>query len=366
MTAPPSNALPWRRDVSEITQDLGEWVSHHMGPGAALGECSMPDNGMANETLVFNIGPDRYVARLAPHHDAPYPVFPVFDLRLQRDCMALVRARTDVPVPEVVEYEEDRQWLGTPFLVMRYVEGDVPRDTPPYLLEGWMTKLSATDLSRLEESTVEVLAGIHQVRGAGDLDLLADHRPEASPLGRQLGAQYEYYEWARDGRRVPAIEEALATLAGTVPHNDRSVLNWGDSRIGNIIYRDCHPVAVLDWEMATTGPPEVDVAWMVFLHRFMVDMITTYMPDMLPSGEPSGMAGLFQQDRVVDLYEKSAGEHLEDLAWYEAFAGVRFAIILMRMSLRAAASWKTVPAGDPDALIMFAPLLRRLVSDVSP
>ena len=67
------------------------------------------------------------------------------------------------------------------------------------------------------------------------------------------------------------------------------------------------------------------------------------------------MAGLLRKDRVVDYYEKVAGERLEDLAWYEAFAGVRFAIILMRMSLRAAASVRCRPPTDPDALIMFAP-----------
>ena len=340
-----------------------------MGPGATLGKCTMPDNGMANETLVFDVGPDRYVARLAPQSDSPFPVFPVFDLQLQRDCMELVRARTDVPVPEVVRYEDDPAWLGTPFLVMGYVEGDVPRDTPPYLLEGWMTGLSTTDLTTLEQTTVDVLVGIHQVRAEADLALFGTDRTEVSPLARQLTAQHEYYEWAREGRRIPAIEEALAALDSTLPHSDRSVLNWGDSRIGNIIYRNCRPVAVLDWEMATTGPPEVDVAWMVFLHAFMLEMITKFMPDIFSSGDLTGMAGLLRRDRVVDRYENVASERLDDLTWYEAFAGVRFAIILMRMSLRAAGSGSgsgaDAGAGDPDELIMFAPLLRRLVSAIT-
>ena len=44
------------------------------------------------------------------------------------------------------------------------------------------------------------------------------------------------------------------------------MLNWGDARVGNILYRDFAPIAVLDWEMATVGPREVDLAWMIFLH----------------------------------------------------------------------------------------------------
>ena len=44
------------------------------------------------------------------------------------------------------------------------------------------------------------------------------------------------------------------------------MLCWGDSRIGNVIYRDFEPAGVLDWEMAAIGPREMDVSWMVFAH----------------------------------------------------------------------------------------------------
>jgi aminoglycoside phosphotransferase (APT) family kinase protein len=360
----PNEALPWRRDVADIAPQLGTWVAKSFGPEATLGRCTMPDNGMANETVLFEVGGDRYVARLAPHREGPYPVFPVFDLVRQRDCMELVRARTDVPVPEVVGYEDDPTWLGTPFLVMRHIDGQVPRDTPPYVLDGWMTELSPEELRRIEESSLAVLAKIHTVRNPVDLAPFIDGNGAGRPLHRQIAAQREYYDWAREGRVVPAIEEALRALEHAVPDNDRSVLLWGDSRIGNIIYRDCRPAGVLDWEMATTGPPEVDVAWMMFLHRFMHEMITTFMSDAFSSAGLVGMTELFQRDRVVERYEDLSAERLDDLAWYEAFAGLRFAIILMRMSLRATAFGAMRPAEDPDSMIMFAPLLRELVAAV--
>ena len=50
------------------------------------------------------------------------------------------------------------------------------------------------------------------------------------------------------------------------------MLCWGDSRIGNVMYQDFAPVAVLDWEMATLGPREMDLGWMAFLHRFFEDI----------------------------------------------------------------------------------------------
>ena len=51
-----------------------------------------------------------------------------------------------------------------------------------------------------------------------------------------------------------------------------------------MLYRDFEPVAVLDWEMATVGPGEVDLAWMIFLHAFFDDMAATFgLPGMTTS-----------------------------------------------------------------------------------
>ena len=49
-------------------------------------------------------------------------------------------------------------------------------------------------------------------------------------------------------------------------------MSWGDSRIGNILYRDFVPAAVLDWEMAGLGPRELDLAWLVYSHRVFQDI----------------------------------------------------------------------------------------------
>ena len=50
------------------------------------------------------------------------------------------------------------------------------------------------------------------------------------------------------------------------------MLLWGDARVGNVLYRDFQPVAVLDWEMVTLGPRELDVAWMIFAHMVFQEL----------------------------------------------------------------------------------------------
>ena len=160
-------------------------------------------------------------------------------------------------------------------MVVRAVEGQVPCDNPPYLLDpnGWFLRGTPADWKRLETSTIAVFAQLHQiVDDSDDTAFLRVDAPGDTALARLLASHREYYEWARDGYTIPILERAFEVLTATLPANDRSVLLWGDGRPGNIIYRDFEPVAVLDWEMAGVGPPEVDVAWTTFFHRFFAYM----------------------------------------------------------------------------------------------
>jgi aminoglycoside phosphotransferase (APT) family kinase protein len=66
----------------------------------------------------------------------------------------------------------------------------------------------------------------------------------------------------------------------------------------------------------------------------------------------------------VATYEELSGRALDRLAWYEAFAGLRFGIILLRMSQRSIAFGVQSPPDDPDQLIMFPTLLDRLLQEI--
>src|SRR5471030_1129980 len=90
---------PWRRDLDELGGALGAWVAETVGSDATVVDVASPGNGMSSETVLFSVRSgsrlDRYAARLAPLAEL-YPVFPQYDLELQRRCMDLVRAHTDV------------------------------------------------------------------------------------------------------------------------------------------------------------------------------------------------------------------------------------------------------------------------------
>jgi aminoglycoside phosphotransferase (APT) family kinase protein len=326
---------------------------------AIVTDVRMPDSGMANDTVLFRLDEEALVARLAPSPESAYPTFPKFDLDLQRRVIELVRSRTTVPVPEIVHLEESDSWLGTPFLVTRAVEGHVASDNPPYLIDpgGWFLQGTPEDWKRFETSTIRVMVQLHRIEATDEATafMRSGHAGETA-LAQLLGFLRYYYDWGRGGQTVPILGRAIDALTATLPSNDRSVLNWGDARPGNIIYRNFEPAAVLDWEMAGVGPPEVDLAWTTFFQRFWASMAEQ-------NGLPP-VPAMFDRKAVKASYEHLSGVALDDLAWYEALSGLRFGIILVRMSLRSVEYGMREPFDDPNDMVMFAPLLERLLEEL--
>lgn len=348
---------PWRRDPGRVAAGLEAWARARLGGHAQVGEVSEPGSGMANDTVLFRLDGERLVARLAPAPESHFPTFPEFDLVRQRRVIDLVRALTALPAPEVVHVEEDDTWLGVPFMVVRAIDGEVASDNPPYLMDpsGWFLRGSDADRERMERSTIGVFVELHRIEDGDHLDFLRPGEPGGTALERLFASYITYSEWAREGRRVPVLERAIDVLGTTMPANDRAVLLWGDGRPGNLLYRDFEPVGVLDWEMAGVGPPEADVAWTTFFQRFFAHM-----------AERAGVTvpAMFERHRTARTYESLGGVALDDLAWYEALAGLRFGTILVRMYLRGVAYGQMPMPDDPDELVMFAPLLARLLDDL--
>jgi aminoglycoside phosphotransferase (APT) family kinase protein len=314
---------------------------------------------MSSETILFDVrrggaeALERLAARLAPLPSL-VPVFPDYDLEVQARCMQLVGAETEVPVPRVLWVEMDPRWLRAPFLVMTRIDGVPPSDMPPYVFGGWLTEATPEDRAAIQANVINVLARLHELSpDRNDLSFLRWGDHGSTPLGHHLDAQRRYYEWAREGVAYPLIDRCFRWLEAHRPPEGPAVFNWGDARIGNILFRGVDPVAVLDWEMAAVGPAEVDLAWMIFLHRFFQDLAERH-------GMP-GLPGFMERDDVAGAYERLSGHTVRELQWFEVFAALRFAIISVRTSTRAIGYGAMPKTEDPDDLIMFRPLLEQML-----
>ena len=369
------------RSIGTLAARLERWLAARLGEAApAAGAADGPpgpvsgltlsrprlsgSGGLSSTSVLFEAswvsgGTDRhgaYVARLAPEASA-VPVFPRYDLATQFEVISQVAAHSDVPVPAVRWYEPDEQVLGTPFFVMDQVDGWVPLDNPPYVFTGRLLDSGAGDLARLQRSSVGVLAGLHAI--AEPAAVFPALRPpgQADTLRWHVDQQRDYYRWAlsADGIRVPIIERSLDWLDDHWP-GDRGpdVLSWGDSRIGNIIYRDFEPAAVLDWEMAALGPRELDVSWFIFLHRFFQDIAQFFAQPGLP--------GFLRRSDVQRCYQQLTGYQLRDMDFYLTYAALRHAIVMARIKRRMIHFGEDQVPADPDDYVMHRAALEELLA----
>jgi aminoglycoside phosphotransferase (APT) family kinase protein len=357
------------RDDDELRDRLGGWLATRLGDGtgtaAAITAFDRPQgNGMSSDTVLFDASwteagePARgsFVARLAPSGDA-FPVFPTYDLEAQARVMRLVGERTAVPVPTVRWFEGSADNLGTPFLVMDRVDGQVPPDVMPYPMGSWVSEATDTERDALQAASVELLAGIHGIEATPDeLAFLDPGGPGATPLRRHLDAERAYYRWVCDGLDTPLLDRAFAWLDDHWPEDADAadpVLSWGDARIGNVIYQGVTPVGVLDWEMASLGPREIDLGWMIFLHRFFQDM-----------AEDFGMAGLptfFAPAAVAETYAAASGHAPRDLDWFITYAATRHGVIMTRVMGRQVHFGERDMPDDPEEFILHRAALERLL-----
>lgn len=354
--APPTVGVKSSRDLAALPELLQAWLATRLAHTAdpRIIEVTAPSaSGMSTETVVFKAawneeGAERQeglVARIPPDPE-DMPVFPVYDMPKQFKVMSMVRQLREAPVPEPLWLEEDARFVGQPFMVMRKVDGEVAADNPLYVFgDNWLFDADEADQRRVQDGILDVLAHLHD--GPGDeFAFLQDGVDGATPLRRLYQEQVlDYYAWVAKDIRSPLLERSMKWLEEHWPAGEGdTVLSWGDARIGNLMYRDFEPVAVLDWEMASVGPREADLAWCQFFHEFFHGVAVKL-------GMP-GMPSFMRREDVIDQYEKLTGHTCRDMDWYGMLAASRFAINMLRIGLRTIKFGQATMPDDVDDFIV--------------
>ncbi len=241
-------------------------------------------------------------------------------------------AGTGVPVPAIVLADEG-DLIGIRFYVMEKVQGHIIRGDLP---AGYAQ--TSPERERMGHAFADTLATLHAVDpeavGLGDYG-----RPEGF-MARQVRRWTGQWEASRT-HEVPEIEELSRRLSASVPTQQRSAIVHGDYRLDNVVLdaRDPGQInAVLDWELSTLGDPLSDVGLLMLFWRGADDPELSLIPGV------THLPGFPDRDAMLERYAAASGADLSDMAFYEAFAHFKFAVIAQGVQARASAG----AMGDQD------------------
>jgi aminoglycoside phosphotransferase (APT) family kinase protein len=359
------------RDVTTLPGVMSKWLSSVL-PGGATPEVTVESGvdstGMSSETIILTARwqqdgkpvEQKLVTRVAPSAE-DVQVFPTYRLDHQFEVIRKVGELTDVPVPTVRWLESTGDVLGTPFFVMDYVDGVVPPDVMPYTFgNNWFADAPVERQRELQDSTVEVLAKLHSIPNAENkFSFLAEGQDGDTALRKHFNWVRSWYDFAvPDIGPSPLLERTFTWLQDNWPAEadaQEPVLLWGDSRVGNVLYRDFRPIAVLDWEMVALGPRALDVAWMIHAHMVFEELTKL-------AGLP-GLPEVMREDDVRATYHRLTGVDVGDLNWFYVYSGVMWACVFMRTGARRVHFGEIEKPDDVESLFYHAGLLKRLIGE---
>jgi aminoglycoside phosphotransferase (APT) family kinase protein len=333
-------AIAHRDDAQLVAGFLTWYEATHPGHhDVRVEDLRRPSAGWSNETVLLTVSAAAGAAgrsheRLVLRLPTVEPTYPVYDLGAQAAVLAALD-RAGIPTARVVAFEPDATALGLPFLVMAHVDGRPGAEAPG--LDPWLMEAPVADQRAVHERLLTTLARIHRVDWRG-LGLAAVLRGAAAGLADELAWWSEYVDWAADGTPARVLRAAMDWCAATAPAaTSAPSLCWGDARLGNVMFGEQREiVAVLDWELASIGPAEMDLAWYLALDR-------------LTSKFSGAVPGFLDRDAAIAHYEQALGRPVVDLDWHEIFALVRSTAIndrQARMAQRAGADYPGIPGDD--------------------
>jgi aminoglycoside phosphotransferase (APT) family kinase protein len=320
------------RDLEVVRQGFERWLTATYDDAPAVAPISQPATGLSSETLLLDVDwtdadppgqsrPRSLVARLPPEGDG---LFSAYDLAAQGRVQRLV-AEAGLPAVVPLAVELDETWVGAPFLLMPRIAGRVVQADKPFLRKGWLAEATAEGQTRLHTGFFDLLGAIHRIDvTSGHCDFLpgGDHRATGDTLAGEVNRWDRYLTWAGGGDIPAVFSEAVAWCRRHLPDPEPPAsLLWGDVQLGNVLVADDMSIAaVLDFEMASVGPAELDLAWFLVLHRMTVERCGTDLP------------GFPDQAATVRSYEHRLGRAVTDLRWYEVFAALRSGAIMVRVA----------------------------------
>ena len=297
----------------EAESKFAGWAEDTLGAGAARLE-GLLSGGNANVTRLAVVDSTRMVLRHPPVHTVSARAA----AGIRREYVLLRAVAGKAPVPRPIAFCDDVDVLGAPFLLAEFVDGTAITDTLPSAYPD-----CAATVRQIGEELVDALAAVHRIDWRGTL-------PDG--FGRPDGfLQRQIERWlavrAQDAvRDLPLLTQLGEWLLANLPQDDPATIIHCDYHLDNTLFARPAPrlMAIIDWEMATIGPPLLDLGLLTMFWK---------RTDRQPLGFPAIQAISNRADApsISDLAERwsaATGYSIANLAYYQAFAFWRLAAIV--------------------------------------
>jgi aminoglycoside phosphotransferase (APT) family kinase protein len=300
---------------------LSGWLVEVTGDrDAAFLALEMPEQGTTSATRVGRVmweGREvRLVLRVEPDR---LMQFPRNDVLAEGEINELL-ARHGVPVPRVLWKEATGRVLGTPFIVLEFVEGRVPPTVPGHHTTGWVTAVSAAERRRMYTSGLRALVDLHEAPWQGLERINAGRTADLDGFLERLTS---WHDWVAQGRDLAMVNEGLEAVLRDRPTTvGAPSLIWGDARLGNMIFGEDYALgALLDFDMPFIGPAEVDIAWWAMFEEWMTVGWGVEPLEGVPVG-----------DELFDEYTRLGGREILDRDYWVLLSAVRMSVITARFT----------------------------------
>lgn len=237
-------------------------------------------------------------------------------VRREWELLRGIAGTAKVPVP--IAFCDDADVIGAPFMLVDFVEGVAITDRLP---PGYADDVAT--VSRIGAELVDALAAIHRIDWQTALPP-GFGRPE-NFVRRQIE------RWVAVRRRdavraLPLLDRLAAWLLAHAPEDEPAAILHCDYHLDNTLFAPDEPrlVAIIDWEMATVGPPLVDLGLLtMFWGR---DRTRTLGFSQIQA--VSNRAGAISRAALAQQWSEATGFAIDRLPYYQTFAFWRLAAIV--------------------------------------
>ena len=280
----PSNLVEVRKNHKFDLNEFSKWIDYNQPSYGRIIEVKQFVGGQSNPTFViFFSNNSSLILRKKP----PGELLPSAHAIEREYKVQKALEKTNFPCPNMIDICEDNNVIGTPFYLMKIVEGRV-----------FDSILDINDKQGRKDyyfDLVRILGKLHNINFSSIN--LTDFGKIGNYINRQIIRWEKQWHLSKQ-RELPIMQNIIDWLNNNIPSYEETTIVHGDFRIGNTIcdYKSFNVKAVLDWELSTLGHPFADLGYFLYAHY-------------VPFGERHGLKGANMKDLNIPTANDLVAEY---------------------------------------------------------